>query len=89
MRKAPRDVLRGDFIGLQMEVIKSTHSGYVGIKGIVVDETKNMLAIRHKGKLKWVPKTVCIFALTLPSGEVVMVDGKLISHRPEDRIKAI
>lgn len=87
--KASKNVLRRSFIGLRAKVVKSSHEGYMKIKGTIIDETKNMFLIRQGEIVRRVPKDTCIFHVTLPSGEVVEVNGKLICYRPEDRITKI
>jgi len=86
MRK--RDFMRLEFIGLEVEVIGSNHPGYLGVSGRVVDETKNTLTIRAKGKEVMVPKQANAFQFTYGS-ERFEVQGTEIQHRPEDRIKKI
>ncbi len=39
MKITPRNLLKHELIGLLVEVIDSSHKGFVGISGIVVDET--------------------------------------------------
>ena len=86
MRVGP-DIIKEEFIGLWAEVVASKHPGYVGIRGRVIDETRNMLVIEHEGRRKMVPKAVCTFHFTWPDGTVVEIDGRLIVGRPEDRLK--
>ena len=81
------DIIRDEFIGLHAKVVRSTHPGYVGIEGTVIDETCNMFVIRHEGRRKMVPKAVCVFHFTLLDGTVVEIDGQLLVGRPEDRLK--
>jgi ribonuclease P protein subunit POP4 len=84
----PQNIHRHEFVGLKVEVAQSNHAGYIGIKGLVVDETKNTIKIEDdQGREKVVPKKVEIFHFTLPDGDHVEIDGKVISIRPENRIK--
>lgn len=84
MRK--RDFMKQEFIGLEAEVIASSHHGYVSLKGKVIDETKNTIVIAHDGKEKVVPKPGNEFLFTY-GNEKIAVSGSEIRHRPEDRIK--
>ena len=86
MRVTP-DIIREELIGLEAEVVASRHPGYVGIKGRIIDETRNMFVIEHGGRRKMVPKAVCTFHFTFPDGTVVEVEGRLLVGRPEDRLK--
>lgn len=84
----PQNIFRNEFTGLQVEVAESSHLGYTGIKGKVVDETKNTIKIEdEEGKEKVIPKKTTIFHFTLPDGGKVEIDGKVIAIRPENRIK--
>ncbi len=76
-----------EFIGREIRVIRATHPGYEGIRGIVEDETKNTLVIRGK-KRYVVPKKGCVFAVRF-DGKEIKIDGLKIVFRPEDRIRKI
>ncbi|MDQ7033237.1 MAG: ribonuclease P protein subunit, partial [Desulfonauticus sp.] len=71
----------------ETKVKKSRHSGYVGIAGKVIDETRNMFIIEQEGKKKAVVKDATIFHFKFPDGTIVEIDGKLLVGRPEDRLK--
>ena len=79
--------LQHEFIGLDAEVVKSLHPSYVGIKGKILNETRNTLVILHNNKKGMVIKNMAVFHFTMPDGTVVEIDGKIIVGRPESRIK--
>ena len=83
----PQNVFRHELIGLAVEIIDSNHKGFVGIKGIVIDETRNTITVEENDMEKMIPKENVTFLFTLPEGEKVSIDGKVIVARPEDRIK--
>jgi len=85
--KVTTAIVQGEFIGLEVEVVRSTHQGYVGIKGKVLDETKNTFLILHDGRRKRIPKAHSTFRVHLPDGTIVDIDGVLLIGRPEDRLK--
>jgi len=85
--KVTPTIIQDEFIGLKVKVVNSTHKGYVGIEGKIIDETKNMFVILYKGKKKMIPKSISVFHFYFPDGTIVEVDGKLLVGRPEDRIK--
>lgn len=70
-----------------MEVIESTNKFHIGIKGLVVDETKNLLIIETRIGIKKVQKKGAKFIFTIPDGKKVKVNGTKIFVRPEERIK--
>ncbi|RLJ00208.1 MAG: ribonuclease P protein subunit [Candidatus Aenigmatarchaeota archaeon] len=77
------DFLRGEFIGKNVEIIDSSNKDLIGIKGKIVDETKNMIEVENSLGAKKVQKKICKFKF-LP--EKLVVEGKIIDCRPEDRI---
>lgn len=85
--KVTPDIVQHEFIGLNAKVVSSPQSSYVGIRGRVVDETRNTLMILHKNEKKTVIKETAVFNFTLSDGTVVELNGKTIVGKPEDRIK--
>ena len=84
----PQNILRHEFIGLQVKVTQSSHNRLIGIKGKVIDETKKTIKIEDSnGEEKIIPKKVAVFRFKLPDGTEVDVEGRIITIRPEDRIK--
>ena len=80
---SPQNIMRHEFIGLQLEVAYSSHEGLKGIKGKVVDETKNTIKIEDdEGKEKIIPKKVAIFHFTLPDGKIVEIEGEYYRCSP-------
>lgn len=87
MKITPRNLVNHELIGLKVKVKRCRNQQLVKFEGLVVDETRNMLAIRSKGKVKFIPKDIAVFHFFLPEGELVEVDGKVLVGRPEDRLK--
>jgi ribonuclease P protein subunit POP4 len=85
--KTTTAIIQQELIGLNAKVVKSSHPGYVGIEGKVLDETRNTILILHKNKKKTVIKNRSVFNFTTPDGTIVEIDGKAIIGRPEARIK--
>ena len=79
-------IVMDELIGLKARVIKSSHRGLEKIAGVVVDETMQTLVIDQNGVEKTVPKTNTVFEFEFQD-EKVVVDGKDIAFRPEDRVK--
>jgi ribonuclease P protein subunit POP4 len=82
-----RNLIRHELIGLPVEIVESSNKFQVGIKGKVVDETKNLLIIETRNGLKKIQKKGAKFIFKIPSEKKVKVEGKRIVVRPEDRIK--
>ena len=85
--KVTSDIIRHEFIATQGKIVKSHHTNYVGIRGTIIDETKNTFTILHEGKPKSVIKNLAIFNFKFSDGTVVEIDGRLLVGRPEDRLK--
>jgi len=86
MRITP-EILQHEFIGLEVKVAKSTNPDCVGIKGRVIDETRNTFVLMKDGVERRIIKETSVFHFTYPDGTIVEIDGKLLVGRPEDRIK--
>jgi ribonuclease P protein subunit POP4 len=81
-----QNVLSHELIGLDVLVVAAGNPTHIGVNGTIVDETKNMLAIRTVRGFKQVPKRYSIFRIHLPEGRIVEIDGSVISLAPEKRI---
>jgi len=82
-----RNIIRHELIGLPVEIVESKNKFQAGIKGTVVDETKNLLIIETKRGIKKIQKKGAKFIFTIPDGRKVIVNGEKIALRPEERIK--
>jgi len=82
------DFRRREFIGLDVEILESTCKEYLGIKGRVVDESRNTFTVEQSGKPRMVPKDCCRFRFVDEAGAHI-VSGEDIKFRPEDRIKKV
>lgn len=81
----PQNLVRHEFIGLKVKICSPEKSE---ISGKVVDETRNMLVVEVEKSVKRFPKEGNVFRFYLPQAKKwVIVDGKIIISRPEDRIK--
>ncbi len=83
----PQNLVRHELVGLPIAIAESTNPDQKGLKGVVVDESYNTLTIESKKTEKVILKKTSIFIFTLPDGKRVQVDGKILTGRPEDRIK--
>ena len=85
--RRPKNLVQHELIGLEVEVVDSSNSKNIGIKGKVVDETRNTLVVeKRNGKEVVLIKEENIFIFDLGE-ERVRVDGRVLVGRPEDRIK--
>jgi len=82
-----KNLIRHELIGLKVEVENSFNKFHKGTKGLVVDETKNLLIIETRNGIKKIQKKGTSFIFTIPNGKKVKVKGSIIAKRPEKRIK--
>lgn len=82
----PRDVVKHELIGLQIEVVDAKNKDLIGIKGEVLNETKNTITLYQKGKNKTILKSQVTLNIKL-GNKIVRVKGTELTKRPEERIK--
>ncbi len=82
----PKDLIRHELIGLNVEIVKAKNPLLIGIKGKVVDETRNTMTIKYKNKMRKILKDQAVFNIKVEN-KIFQVDGKLLVGRPEDRLK--
>jgi ribonuclease P protein subunit POP4 len=81
----PQNIKNHEIIGLDVCVVESSDPGRKNIKGKVIDETKNTIKIKVGEDTKVFPKKECVFEFDIR--EKVVIDGKEIMKKPEDRLK--
>jgi len=81
------DVAKHELIGLRIKVIDSRNKGNIGIKGTIIDETKNTLIIETtEGKRKTIFKNNIVIETEI-NNKKIQIKGQSILGRPQDRIK--
>lgn len=80
------DYLKFELIGLEVEVVDAKNKSLIGIKGKIVDETKNTFVIETNGKEKNLLKDQVTLIIDFKK-EKIRVEGKLFLGRSEERIK--
>lgn len=84
--KKIKDFIKYEFIGLKVEVIRSSNKFMQGIYGTIIDETKNTFKIETEKGVKIVPKQNNTFLFYF-NDYWIIIDGNLITDRPWERIK--
>lgn len=79
----PKTLLRHELIGLKCKVVRASNPEIIGTEGTVIDESKNMIVLKNDKK-RMIPKKDATFQFELE--EAVIVDGKFLLGRPEDRV---
>jgi len=77
---------RSELIGLNVKIIESENHFNRGIKGKIIDETKNMFIVKTEKRNKKIIKNQCVFEFKLKEKNI-QLNGKSLIIRPEERIK--
>lgn len=86
MRITP-EVVQQEFMGLEAKVARSSNPACVGIKGKIIDETRNTFAIMHNKKRRIIVKNQSVFHFTMPDATIVEIEGSVLVGKPEERLK--
>jgi len=98
MKLVPHNIIHHELIGLDIEVVDSMNSSLNGIRGQIVDETRNMFKVETDEREKMIPKSGSSFIFTILSSHQtndgkrylptnIRVDGRLLLSQPENRIQ--
>ena len=74
--------LKQEYIGSDMEIVSSKNKTLIGLKGRIIDETKNTFKVKTNQKIKTVLKNGNKFKINNQE-----IEGNKILKRPENRIK--
>ena len=86
----PKYLIYHDLIGFQAYLkpkFKSKESEFQN-KGIIIDETRNLVIIQNKNQIKKYIKKDFIFRFTINTG-LLEVDGSKIVGKPENRLRSL
>lgn len=93
--RTPKNLIYHALIGLVVEITNSSDRKSIGLKGKVIDETKNLIVIdlagqsENKTKKIKIQKISSIFKFYLEGGQTKIIEGKEICFRPEERAKKL
>tara|TARA_B100000029_G_C17409545_1_gene900193 strand:+ start:567 stop:809 length:243 start_codon:yes stop_codon:yes gene_type:complete len=73
-----------EFLGRNVTVEKHSDYNIIGMSGIVVDETREIVTLSSSDGIKKVSKSGAMFKF-----ETGKLNGDLLKHRPQDRIKKV
>lgn len=77
---------KAELIGITIEIISSTNQKNIGLKGKIIDETKNMFVIETKKGVKKISKKENTFKVKM-FGKIWKIKGESLQKSPEERIK--
>ena len=78
-----KDIIKYELIGCSVEITDSENKSLIGIKGKIIDETKNMLTLDNQKKII---KDQSILKIEI-NKKTYQINGKLLVGRSEDRLK--
>ena len=81
---AQKETFPHELIGEEIEVVSSKNKSNLGIKGKVIDETKETITVSQNNKEVVLMKKIITFKL-MKSGKII--SGEVIAKRPEERLK--
>jgi ribonuclease P protein subunit POP4 len=81
------DIVKHELIGLSIEVIDSKNKSDIGIKGTIIDETKNTLVIEDSEEKRKVIFKNNVIIETKINNKKIRIRGSCLLGRPQDRIK--
>jgi ribonuclease P protein subunit POP4 len=82
----PDTIARQELIGLDIVVEQSSNPSQVGIRGLVVDETRNTFLIESDHGVLQVQKRSASFIFIVPEIGRVRIRGSILLSQPENRI---
>ena len=75
-----------ELIGLEVEIVDSKNKTLVGMKGRIIDETKNTFTIRSDGKERKIIKKDSTFVFKV-GRKKFMIKGERLVGNPWERLK--
>ncbi len=85
--KVTPEIVRYEFIGTEIKVVRSSNQTCIGLYGRVINETRNMFTLMFENRKRTVAKNLSTFHMKLADDTVVEIEGSLLEGRPEDRLK--
>jgi ribonuclease P protein subunit POP4 len=84
-----KNIFAHELVGLQARIEESSNRLLIGLSGMIVLETKNMISINTGTGVKRISKLVARkIQLCLPSGSC-FINGSSLIGRPEDRVTTL
>lgn len=85
MQKAT-ELLKTELIGKKAVIVDAKNRANIGIKGKIVDETKNTFTLEtEKGKKTLIKQNITIEIVH--DNKKIRINGKILAVAPEERIK--
>ena len=86
MNPMPESLARHELIGLNVFIETHSDRGLVGLSGRIVDETRNTFLLETGRRELRLAKKNAGLIFSLPGGQRVRINGKVLISQPENRI---
>jgi ribonuclease P protein subunit POP4 len=84
-----KNISAHELVGLQAKIEESSDRSLIGLSGMIILETKNMISINTGTGVKHISKLVARkIQLCLPLGSC-FINGSSLIGRPEDRVTTL
>ncbi|MGA8912846.1 MAG: ribonuclease P protein subunit [Nitrososphaeraceae archaeon] len=84
-----KNIFAHELVGLQARIEESSDRSLIGLSGMIILETKNMISINNGTGVKHISKLVARkLQLCLPLGSC-FINGSSLIGRPEDRVTTL
>ncbi len=80
-------ILSSSLVGLEIEIVHSSSEDLIGVKGVIEEETSNLLRVLTKKKSLWVPKLNQVFKIKVSDDTTIQVEGHMVKGTPETRVR--
>jgi RNase P/RNase MRP subunit p29 len=74
-------------LGFKTSVVDSTNASNCNLHGHIVDETSRTLTLFDGVHKRIIPKAGVFLKMTLPTGENVQLDGRMILGHPAEKLR--
>ena len=87
MQTKIKNIPRTEFIGKLVEIVSANNPSQIGLKGKIVNETKNLFTLETENgeTKKLIKKQITI--KTKIQGKTFLIEGEILQGRPEERLK--
>jgi len=77
---------KDELIGKTVHINHCTDPTMDHMKGVIIDETKQMFLIESQGKHRWIAKDIATFVFPIHQKKI-QINGSKLKFRPEERVK--
>jgi len=79
-------IVKDEWIGKHVTITACSDPTWIGVTGVILDETRHTFLIERNQKQKRIAKKTATFEVD-EDGKKITVEGVRLLYRPEERIK--